>query len=186
MPKVRKKSEGVLIMQIQMARTTSPTRRLTRLAATTALASLLPIMAMAQSSKDAAIEGCTLIDGRLPDDCSHLDAGTVVTMPVGENTEMETGRPKLNADGFAITIEAANPAVTARTGVASPASAESDARRMDRALADAGVIVSYFDGSPLRLPALPYYRGVARDRWVAIWPASAVIETQGEVLDGNF
>lgn len=50
----------------------------------------------------------------------------------------------------------------------------------------AGVIVSYFDGSPLRLPALPYYRGVARDRWVAIWPASAVIETQGEVLDGNF
>ena len=143
MPKVRKKSEEVLIMQIQMARTTSPTHKLARLAATTALASLLPIMAMAQSSKDAAIEGCTLTDGRLPDDCSHLDAGTVVTMPVGENTEMETGRPKLNADGFAITIEAANPAVTARTGVDSPASSEEALRRMDRALADAGVIVSY-------------------------------------------
>ena len=50
----------------------------------------------------------------------------------------------------------------------------------------AGVIVSYFDGSPLRLPALPYYRGVARDRWVAIWPTSAVIQTDGKALDGNF
>jgi hypothetical protein len=50
----------------------------------------------------------------------------------------------------------------------------------------AGVIVSYFDGSPLRLPALPYYRGVARDRWVAIWPTSAVIETEGKALNGNF
>ncbi|WP_374380130.1 ArnT family glycosyltransferase [Dongia sp.] len=50
----------------------------------------------------------------------------------------------------------------------------------------AGVIVSYFDGSPLRLPALPYYRGVARDRWVAIWPTSAVILTDGKALDGNF
>lgn len=50
----------------------------------------------------------------------------------------------------------------------------------------AGVIVSYFDGSPLRLPALPYYRGVARDRWVAIWPTSAVIATEGQTLDSNF
>lgn len=50
----------------------------------------------------------------------------------------------------------------------------------------AGVIVSYFDGSPLRLPGLPYYRGVARDRWVAIWPTSAVIETKGKALNSNF
>ncbi|WP_374655262.1 ArnT family glycosyltransferase [Dongia sp.] len=50
----------------------------------------------------------------------------------------------------------------------------------------AGVIVSYFDGSPLRLPALPYYRGVARDRWVAIWPASAVLATDGATLNSNF
>lgn len=49
-----------------------------------------------------------------------------------------------------------------------------------------GVVVSYFDGSPMRLPALPYYRGVARDRWVAIWPASAVIATEGRALDSNF
>lgn len=50
----------------------------------------------------------------------------------------------------------------------------------------AGVIVSYFDGSPLRLPALPYFRGVARDRWVAIWPTSAVTATDGKTLDRSF
>jgi hypothetical protein len=50
----------------------------------------------------------------------------------------------------------------------------------------AGVIVSYFDGSPLRLPALPYYRGVARDRWVAIWPTSGVTATHGKALDSSF
>lgn len=50
----------------------------------------------------------------------------------------------------------------------------------------AGVIVSYFDGSPLRLPALPYYRGVARDRWVVVWPTSAVLATEGGALDDYF
>ena len=53
MPKVRKKSEGVLNMQIQMARSATHTRKLSRLAATTALVSLLPIMAMAQSGSNA-------------------------------------------------------------------------------------------------------------------------------------
>lgn len=49
-----------------------------------------------------------------------------------------------------------------------------------------GIIVTYFDGSPLRLPALPYYRGVARDRWVAVWPASAIIATEGAALAPQF
>jgi hypothetical protein len=49
-----------------------------------------------------------------------------------------------------------------------------------------GAVVSYFDGSPIRLPGLPYFRGVARDRWVAIWPSSAVVETQGRVLAASF
>ena len=50
----------------------------------------------------------------------------------------------------------------------------------------AGAIVTYFDGSPLRLPALPMFRGVARDRWVAIWPASAVDGPDSPVLNGEF
>jgi hypothetical protein len=49
-----------------------------------------------------------------------------------------------------------------------------------------GAIVTRFDGSALDLPALPYYRGVARDRWVAIWPTSAVLDTQGGVLAADF
>jgi hypothetical protein len=49
-----------------------------------------------------------------------------------------------------------------------------------------GAVVSQFDGSALDLPALPYYRGVARDRWVAIWPTSAVLDTNGGVLADSF
>jgi hypothetical protein len=49
-----------------------------------------------------------------------------------------------------------------------------------------GVILTYFDGSPIRLPAMPLFRGVARDHWVAIWPASAVAESDGKILDSSF
>jgi hypothetical protein len=49
-----------------------------------------------------------------------------------------------------------------------------------------GAFLTYFTGSPIRLPALPYYRGVARDRWIAIWPASAIGETGGKVLDDRY
>ena len=47
-------------------------------------------------------------------------------------------------------------------------------------------VLTRFDGSALDLPALPYYRGAARDRWVAIWPSSAVIESKGAVLAPSF
>jgi 4-amino-4-deoxy-L-arabinose transferase-like glycosyltransferase len=50
----------------------------------------------------------------------------------------------------------------------------------------AGAIVTYFDGSPLRLPALPMFRGVARDRWVAIWPASEIEGPDSPVLNSQF
>ena len=49
-----------------------------------------------------------------------------------------------------------------------------------------GAIVTYFDGSPLRLPALPMFRGVARDRWVAIWPASLIDGPDSPVLNSQF
>lgn len=49
-----------------------------------------------------------------------------------------------------------------------------------------GAIVTRFDGSALDLPALPYFRGVARDRWVAIWPTSTVLDTKGAVLASTF
>jgi 4-amino-4-deoxy-L-arabinose transferase-like glycosyltransferase len=49
-----------------------------------------------------------------------------------------------------------------------------------------GAIVTRFDGSALDLPALPYFRGVARDRWVAIWPTSTVLDTDGAALAPTF
>lgn len=49
-----------------------------------------------------------------------------------------------------------------------------------------GAILSYFYGSPFRLPGSPYYRGVARDRWVAIWSAKMVLESDGNVLGNRF
>jgi 4-amino-4-deoxy-L-arabinose transferase-like glycosyltransferase len=51
---------------------------------------------------------------------------------------------------------------------------------------NAGALVTYFDGSPLRLPALPMFRGVARDRWVAIWPASEIKGPDSPVLNSQF
>lgn len=50
----------------------------------------------------------------------------------------------------------------------------------------AGVLVTYFDGSPLRLPGLPMFRGVARDRWVAIWPASEIDGPDSPILNSQF
>ncbi len=50
----------------------------------------------------------------------------------------------------------------------------------------AGALVTYFDGSPLRLPGLPMFRGVARDRWVAIWPASAISGPDSPILNSQF
>lgn len=68
-----------------------------------------------------------------------------------------------------------------------PASLPDEAAAMAWARSNpAGVVVSYFDGSPMRLPALPYYRGVARDRWVAVWPSSALLATEGAALDSYF
>ena len=49
-----------------------------------------------------------------------------------------------------------------------------------------GAVVTRFDGSALDLPALPYFRGAARDRWVAIWPTSTVLDTKGAVLAASF
>lgn len=130
-------------MQFPMAPNASKPGKLFGLIATTALAAVLPLTGAAQGQKARSVEGCALIDGRLPDDCTRLDAGTVVTMPPGDNTEMATGMPALNGEGFAITIEPAGPAAARRAGDRAPSSTDSDLRRMDRALSDAGIVVSY-------------------------------------------
>ncbi len=49
-----------------------------------------------------------------------------------------------------------------------------------------GVVVSSFQGGVLRLPAQPLYLGVIADNWAALWPAEAVVETDGRVLHRRF
>lgn len=109
--------------------------RLVDIAATTALAALLPMAASAQQ-----IAACTLLNGVLPAGCEQPNAGTVVHMPVGVNTELDAPVGDLGADGFAITIETAAPA----TDRADP-KRQGDVREVDRQLKDAGIQVS-FDG----------------------------------------
>ncbi len=109
-------------------------RRLQRLAATTAVATLLPLSAHAQT-----IDACTLVNGVLPAGCEQSNSGTVVHMPTGANTETAAPVDDLGPYGFAITVEAAAPAAR------SPDGAQEDVRRVDRILEDAGVQVT-FDG----------------------------------------
>lgn len=49
-----------------------------------------------------------------------------------------------------------------------------------------GVVVSSFQGGYLRLPERPLYLGQVADNWAALWPAEAVIESDGAVLRSRF
>jgi 4-amino-4-deoxy-L-arabinose transferase-like glycosyltransferase len=49
-----------------------------------------------------------------------------------------------------------------------------------------GIVVSSFQGGYLRLPARPLYLGQVADNWAALWPAAAVIDTDGAVLRSRF
>ncbi|MGB8814061.1 MAG: hypothetical protein WCC57_12865, partial [Paracoccaceae bacterium] len=104
--------------------------RLRLLAASTAVAALLPLAAIAQT------QDCSLVNGSLPAGCDHANAGTVVDMPNGANVAPTAPAGDLGPYGFAITIEAATP--SANTGTP-----PNDARQIDRILEDAGVQVTY-------------------------------------------
>jgi 4-amino-4-deoxy-L-arabinose transferase-like glycosyltransferase len=49
-----------------------------------------------------------------------------------------------------------------------------------------GIVVAYFSGSTLRLPAQPLELAAAGDRWAALWPAAIIVETDGRVLQQRF
>ncbi len=49
-----------------------------------------------------------------------------------------------------------------------------------------GVVIAYFAGSTLRLPARPLFLAAAGDRWAALWPAATIIATEGAVLRERF
>ena len=119
----------------------SKVRQRSRLVATTALVFLWPLVAQAQVPEQV-LSNCALVDGVLPAGCEQSNAGTVVAMPVGANTE---GTPKgdLGPLGFSITVDAAPAASEDRQDVAGAARGQDAVRRVDRVLADAGVQVTY-------------------------------------------
>jgi hypothetical protein len=49
-----------------------------------------------------------------------------------------------------------------------------------------GVVIAFFAGSTLRLPARPLDLAAAGDRWAALWPAATIIATEGAVLRDRF
>jgi 4-amino-4-deoxy-L-arabinose transferase-like glycosyltransferase len=49
-----------------------------------------------------------------------------------------------------------------------------------------GIVVSYFQGSTLRLPLRPLMLGAAGDDWVALWEAGDVVDSDGAVLATRF
>jgi hypothetical protein len=49
-----------------------------------------------------------------------------------------------------------------------------------------GVVISYFQGSTLRLPTRPLMLGAAGDDWVALWEAGDVVESGGALLANRF
>lgn len=109
--------------------------------ASVAVLALQPVSVLAQGTP---MEGCELIDGRLPDDCTHLNAGTVVAMPVGANAEPDIQTGPLGNQGFSIIVEADEPG-GAPMVVEGAKVRVNDIRRVDQALAAAGVEVR-FDG----------------------------------------
>ncbi|MDU8913911.1 hypothetical protein [Aestuariicoccus sp. MJ-SS9] len=85
---------------------------------------------------------CTLVDGVLPEGCVQPNAGTAVTMPTGENTELEQFQTDLGDEGFVISVDAVEPGADP---VFLEGSRESfnEYRRVDRILDNLGVEVRY-------------------------------------------
>lgn len=119
------------------------------LMAGTAVAALLPLMAMAQGV-GGGIDGCTLTQGVMAPGCRHANAGTLVTMPA--TGDADPAPADLGAEGFSISIEAADPAAPpARIAGTGDLPAQT-IRQVDRLLAEAGVQVTYDGlGQPTRL-----------------------------------
>lgn len=105
-----------------------------RLLGATALTLVLAQSANAQSNID-----CALVDGVLPEGCGHANAGTVISVPAGANTERATAgvMGTTGATGFAISIDGAP--------VMGDRQLADKVRRTDVALAAADIQVK-FDG----------------------------------------
>jgi uncharacterized protein YfaP (DUF2135 family) len=137
---------------------------LTLLATSTALTLSAPSLAFAQ---DTRLDACALVEGRLPDNCAHDNAATVVVKPAAPNTETDATAADLGPYGFSIDIETTAATDERRDAALSAAPPATDMRRADRLLQAAGVQVT-FDG----LGAKPRL-AVATDDLRSTYPAGS-------------
>lgn len=89
------------------------------------------------------VEGCALVDGRLPEGCVHSSAGTVVAMPAGANTEGDVASGPLGEQGYSIIIDAPGSGGPAKIIAGAPVRVANDLRTIDETLAAAGVSVTF-------------------------------------------
>lgn len=89
------------------------------------------------------VEGCVLIDGKLPEGCTHSSAGTVVGMPAGANTEGDVASGPLGDEGFSIIIDAPGSGGPARVIAGARVKVANSIRTVDETLAAAGVTVKF-------------------------------------------
>lgn len=101
---------------------------------------LLPVSTIGQSLE----LDCTLVDGVLPEACQQPNAGLVVGVPIGENTEMETFPDTLGEEGFLISIDAVAPGQPP-VFLGGNRGSFNEIRQVDRVLKQANVDVR-FDG----------------------------------------
>ncbi|MGN0932085.1 hypothetical protein [Falsigemmobacter intermedius] len=71
---------------------------------------LSPALGADHEIRSGGIHGCPLINGSLPAGCERPDAGHIIPLKVGKNTESDGIAPITAAEGFRITIE--EPVVT--------------------------------------------------------------------------
>lgn len=89
------------------------------------------------------VEGCALIDGKLPEGCTHSSAGTVVSMPAGNNTEADVASGALGEQGYSIIIDAPGSGGPAKVIAGAHVKVSNSIRTVDETLSSAGVSVTF-------------------------------------------
>ncbi|WP_238991823.1 transporter [Gemmobacter caeruleus] len=107
--------------------------------ASVAVVALMPWHLEAQVTP---VEGCQLVDGRLPEGCVHSDANTVVTMPVAESAKEDVAISPLGETGYSIIIDGVEPGAAPQVVEGTRVKVQ-DLRQVDQQLTAAGVEVKF-------------------------------------------
>lgn len=111
--------------------------------ASVAVIALFAGQSQAEVTLVTPVEGCELINGRMPDGCERSNAGTMVNMPTGSNTESDAATGPLGEQGFSIIVDAADGTGNAQVIEGARVRVANDIRTVDQSLAAAGVEIKF-------------------------------------------